>query len=215
MCPQRAIDAFVERVYWLIRLRWLAVVGTVAAACTVCLFLDVKLPLQYIFLIAGTIAAYNLVFYFILKSDAFKDKNKDCMLHVRAVAAVQIFLDLTSLTFLLHFSGGIENPFIFFYIFHVIIASILLSRKMAFLQVTYAIVLLYIMVFGESLGYLRHYSLSPIIVVGKLLCVEIYTKLFNPFYPDSLHSVLYGYFCFSEVERKREYSGCGKQTARR
>jgi signal transduction histidine kinase len=46
------------------------------------------------------------------------------------------------LTYLIYFSGDIENPFIFFYIFHMVIASILLTNRAAYLQATLAIILL-------------------------------------------------------------------------
>jgi signal transduction histidine kinase len=45
----------------------------------------------------------------------------------------QIVLDLTVLTLALHVSGGIENPFSFFYVFHVIIAAILLPPRVSYL----------------------------------------------------------------------------------
>jgi hypothetical protein len=42
------------------------------------------------------------------------------------------------LTYFVHFVGGLENPFIFYFIFHMVIASILLSQKAAYLQATSA-----------------------------------------------------------------------------
>ena len=41
-------------------------------------------------------------------------------------------LDALALTVLLGFSGGIENPIAFFYIFHVALAGILLSRRLCY-----------------------------------------------------------------------------------
>lgn len=46
---------------------------------------------------------------------------------------IQVEVDLLLLTAVLHFSGGILNPCIFFYIFHVIIAAIILPHSLSFI----------------------------------------------------------------------------------
>jgi len=50
--------------------------------------------------------------------------------------------DLIFLSILLHFSGGVENPFIIYFVFHIIMASILLSVVESHLQATLATLLL-------------------------------------------------------------------------
>ena len=47
-------------------------------------------------------------------------------------AMVQMEVDLLVLTAVLHFSGGAANPFFLFYVFHVIIATIILPRNLSF-----------------------------------------------------------------------------------
>ena len=49
------------------------------------------------------------------------------------MAMVQIEVDLLALTAVLHFAGGVANPFLLFYVFHVIIATIILPRNLSFL----------------------------------------------------------------------------------
>ena len=49
-----------------------------------------------------------------------------------ALATVQMEVDLLVLTAALHFSGGVTNPFCLFYVFHVIIATIILPRNLSF-----------------------------------------------------------------------------------
>ena len=49
-----------------------------------------------------------------------------------AMAMLQMEVDLLALTAVLHFSGGVMNPFLLFYVFHVIIATIILPRSLSF-----------------------------------------------------------------------------------
>jgi len=79
---------------------------------------------------------------------------------INRIANAQISLDLLSLTALIHFSGGVENPFIFYFIFHMIIAGILLSRRASFLQATFAVSLFFSLVILEYYGILPHYCLK-------------------------------------------------------
>ena len=51
-------------------------------------------------------------------------------------------MDWLAMTMLIHFSGGIESPMIFFFIFHIIIASIFFSPRIAFVFAILAAALL-------------------------------------------------------------------------
>jgi signal transduction histidine kinase len=79
---------------------------------------------------------------------------------VRSIINLQICIDLFLLTVILHFSGGIENPLVFYFIFHMIIASILLSTRESYLQATFAVLLFSLMVLLEHKGLLPHYCLT-------------------------------------------------------
>ena len=75
-------------------------------------------------------------------------------------ALVQITTDLVFLALLLHFSGGVENPAWVFFTFHIIFASVLLSRKATYALATFGGLLLLAVVLGELSGILPHYSLG-------------------------------------------------------
>lgn len=72
----------------------------------------------------------------------------------------QIMTDLLFLTAVLHFSGGIENPFSRVYIFHIVIAAILLSARVAYGLTVVASLFLAGMAVGESSGMLAHYPIA-------------------------------------------------------
>jgi len=76
------------------------------------------------------------------------------------LASAQITVDLVAVAALVHFSGGVENPFIFYSVFHVVIASILLSRPATFLKAGLGLALISGVGIGEWLGVLRHVPLG-------------------------------------------------------
>lgn len=72
----------------------------------------------------------------------------------------QVVVDLMILTGLLNASGGLANPLYIAYLFHIIIAGILLpKRKVVFITVL-AITLFSVLVVGELLHVLPHYTLA-------------------------------------------------------
>lgn len=82
------------------------------------------------------------------------------VLQAAAFASAQITLDLVALALLLHFAGGITNPFAFFLVFHVVISSVLLSRRATYMQATIGLALAAGVGVGELLGVLAHHPLA-------------------------------------------------------
>ncbi len=111
-----------ERIRWFIRLRWLAAGGIVVAAGAVRAF-GIPVPWRPRGGRAAVLALLNVAF-------AFLSRRRVSPV---AFAGWQVVADLAVLTLALHVSGGIENPFAFFYVFHVIIAAILLPVSRAYL----------------------------------------------------------------------------------
>lgn len=151
----------VERIFWLIRLRWLAAFGVIGTVVFTRVVLDVSFPFVQLIILALVLASYNLVFYLITSRI-----SKRRLFHFSVasrIANAQISLDLAILAILIHFSGGVENPFIFYFIFHMIIASILLSRRASFMQASLAVVLFSLMVILECLEIIPHYCLEGFI----------------------------------------------------
>jgi signal transduction histidine kinase len=144
-----------QRIHWLIQLRWMA-----SSAVIYVTFLSVELfgvsidPIP-LYLIGAAIAGYNSLFSIGLKLAEVKS-SPERFRQAKIIANAQIVLDLFFLTLLIHFSGGVENPLAFFFIFHVIIASMLLSRRETFLQVTVANLLYGGLVLGEFSGVITH-----------------------------------------------------------
>src|SRR5262245_15294811 len=138
-----------ERIRWFIRLRWLAVAGILFAAGVVA-SLRLPVPWTHLLGLAGLLGALNAVYA--------------ALSHGRIPPLpftwLQIVMDLIVLTLALHVSGGIENPFAFFYVFHVIIASILLPRRVGYLVAALATLFFLAMAILEHLRILPHAELG-------------------------------------------------------
>ena len=163
MANEFMVDGLIERIYWLIKLRWIAITGVVLTVLFAKQVLNAPLNNLSLYGVAAFLTIYNLIFTLHLKRLG-KKRPARLILIANRIANVQISLDLLSLTILIHFSGGIENPFIFYFIFHMIIASILLSRRASFLQATFAVFLFMLMVWLEYTGFLKHYCLKGFVL---------------------------------------------------
>ena len=203
--PPAAVE-LIDRISWLIRLRWLAVVGVVATVELSRQVFPVRLALTQLYAVVAAIAGYNLVLTWlarrlrpfhagselrlsgivaqILTPRALRGMERESEAARAALfVALQIGLDLGALALLVHFAGGLENPFIFFFIFHTVISSIILSRRATYLQATLAFLLLSLVGIGECVGILRHYPLNgvwrpeahadPLLVGAQLLVLGI------------------------------------------
>jgi len=152
----------IDRLRWFTRLRWVAAVGVLATVLAAkWLFGFEQLQLRPLLSLLGVIVILNLGYVFVLHK-AFprrKVKAERDLSLAYIFTQVQILLDLILLTLLLHYSGGLENPFNFFYIFHVIISSILLPRRIAYAYAFIAVALYSGLILTEQAGWISRYSL--------------------------------------------------------
>ncbi|NQT25377.1 hypothetical protein HQ585_08480 [candidate division KSB1 bacterium] len=148
-----------ERLEWLIKLRWFAIAGVMLVILSTRFIL--KFDIQLFPLLTGVaiLLIYNFFCGFCIKQIHSGRDNPDWFKKATRFGNIQISVDLTLLAYLIHFSGGVENPFIFFFIFHMVIGSILLSNLAAFLQATYASTLLWGLYWLVSSGTVRHFHL--------------------------------------------------------
>ncbi|ODS33016.1 MAG: histidine kinase [Candidatus Scalindua rubra] len=148
----------IERISWFITLRWIIVAGICITSLIASFVLRIDLPLISILIITFCILIFNLACIY------FQQYVKS---HEN-FANIQISIDWISLVFLLHYTGGIESPVIFYFIFHVIIAAILLTRKACYLQTTFALLLI------SGLSILEYFNIIPHIQIKELFADPIY-----------------------------------------
>ena len=94
-------EGLVERLFWLIRLRWIAVIGALLTVFFVRQGLKFILPDFSLYLIILALFIYNIVFFFLLIW-----VKRGSLAWVNKIANAQISLDLLSLAALIHFSGS-------------------------------------------------------------------------------------------------------------
>ena len=152
-----------ERVKWFVRLRWLAVIGTLLAVPAGNRFMPYGLSeARNILLLSGCLFALNVAYMLILH--VLDQRQKGAIPNVRAIELfikVQVVLDLLILTGMLHYAGGLQNPFSFYYIFHVILASILLTRRDAYEVAAVAMALYAGMVLLEYYEVIAFHPIAP------------------------------------------------------
>jgi signal transduction histidine kinase len=137
-----------ERIRWFIRLRWLAIAGIVIAAAVVAA-LRIGISWPTLLGMAGLLGAANGLFTILARRSV----------PLLSFTWWQVVMDLTVLTLSLHVSGGIENPFAFFYVFHVIIASILLPARVSYVVAGLATVCFLAMALAEHFRIVSHAEL--------------------------------------------------------
>jgi signal transduction histidine kinase len=147
-----------RRAYWLIQLRWVAIGALVVATFVARELVGVSLPAATLYAISALVLVYNFVLYCLLRYWT-RGKQELSPTRIGGILTFQISADLFILAAVLHFSGGIENPFSFFFVFHMVIASILRSKRQSYLQATLAVILFAGLAGLEGEGVLRHYDL--------------------------------------------------------
>ncbi|KPK42334.1 MAG: hypothetical protein AMJ65_07790 [Phycisphaerae bacterium SG8_4] len=145
--------------YWLTRLRWIAIICVPIGTYFCGSVLGIALREIPMYTVATLLFLYNVAVLVMLDRAARADREVSPRA-VKRIIHLQICTDLILLTVLLHFSGGIENPLVFFFIFHMVIAGILLSPKESYLQATFAVLLFGLLVLLEHKQLLRHYCLT-------------------------------------------------------
>lgn len=112
-------DATAEKLlglHWLIRLRWMAVLGQVLICLVVETFFGIRLPVMVLTACVGFTALSNAMLVFGLRAGSGGPWVKPLILGG----------DIVVLTIMLYFTGGAHNPFTMFYLLHITMAVILL-----------------------------------------------------------------------------------------
>jgi len=151
-----------KKAFWLCKIRWFAIAGIFLSTLLAKVFLHLALNVPILFFIAGLLLISNLIHVLFLRS-ALRKRNETNIVNIQNNINLQILFDFLFLTLLLHFSGGIENPFIIFYIFHMIISSILLSKKWTYIHTSIGIFLFASLAITEYLGIFQHFSINKYI----------------------------------------------------
>ncbi len=151
-------EELISRVAWLIRLRWIAALGVMATTMIVGSFLGASIPQRELFITGIVIAGYNGLFHFLLQR--LLKKPGAGVDQFSRFASLQFLVDWVALVSLVHLTGGIESPVIFYFIFHAIIGSILLPPRACYFHATAGVLLVGTLAFLEFTGIVPHVPIS-------------------------------------------------------
>ena len=146
-----------------ISMRWIFILGIVVAALVSTRVFDIQFPTLPTYAICIVMGVYNAFLYVGLRG--LRKDVTDQMAHKAwQYGIVGIVLDLVTLTALLHYTGGIENPFIFYFVFHIVLASIALNRRAVYALATMAVVLVSALVMLEFVDIVPHVNLAGFVL---------------------------------------------------
>lgn len=147
-----AEQELVASLSWLIRLRWLAGLGLLLGTWLAASVLDVPVRAGALYLLgAGVLGCNALLLWGLRHLNAGVTPSA----LYQWFARLQIGLDWAAMALLVSCTGGIESPALFFFLFHIIIASLLLPHDRGFLYVTLAPILV------GGIALLEYYGLLP------------------------------------------------------
>ena len=144
-----------DRTRWFVQLRWW-VPPSIVAGTGVAWLIGVDFAAPALLGVAGFILAYNL--------GLFRQSRRLPALPEPSAALLrftywQVGLDYGAMFLLIHFTGGAASPFIFFFIFHIIFASILLPPRSAYGFAALAAAGMGLIAAAEYSGWIPHHAL--------------------------------------------------------
>lgn len=145
-----------DRTIWFVKLRWW-VPPSILAITLIAKFMGVDFSIIPLFVVAFLMLAYNVVLYVM-----GKQITESPVLDIRFVQQYtfwRVGLDYASMFLLIHYTGGAASPLIFFFIFHIIFASILLPSRVAYGFSAISAVGMIIITSAEYLNWLPHHAL--------------------------------------------------------
>ncbi|MBN2058486.1 MAG: hypothetical protein JW782_06805 [Candidatus Saganbacteria bacterium] len=144
-----------QRVLWYVKLRW----GALLLITTVCLYLKFvgrfRFPLLPCLIVTAAASLYNLIYPFLTRRFPGFSEN-------RTLSDIRTIADLIVITLLIHFTGGIESPFIMLYLLELVALSMFRFTWSAYYLAALATTFYLSACFLEAYFILPHYRLSHI-----------------------------------------------------
>ena len=159
--PEEA--ALLMRLRVFVNMRWIAILGIIICTLVASEIFHISFPTLPVYIICVFIAIYNLALFYQLRRLG-KERHGLVIHKARNYSNLHIFFDLVALTALLHFTGGIENPFIFFYVLHIILASIALPYRVVYVVATAALCMVALLVGLEYAAVIPHVNLTGFVL---------------------------------------------------
>jgi signal transduction histidine kinase len=149
---------------WFVMMRFAAAAGVAVVLLFAMFVLNIKtIDYSWLWILTAILFFINIIFYLYYRSNSLNLTLDSSLLKQRFLSfiLIQINVDLVILTLIIHFSGGVTNPFFIFYLFHIVIASILLPKREKYIEAVFATLLFSGMAVLEATGVIHHFKLFP------------------------------------------------------
>lgn len=156
----------ISRLTWLVRARW----GVLIVALLLVAILSYWDILSSLDCMAGTIAVLgvlNLVFYKSLHHEPFLTP-----VGIPVLCLIQILADILGILALIHFAGGLTNPFLFILVAPIFVSGIFFQARWTYVLAALALGCAALLGLFETRGWLDHYPLSLIQASGDAVQVH-------------------------------------------
>jgi len=193
--PFHTLETLQTRIGWLVNLRW---IGILALLCVIPIgeqLFRFDLGFPQIYILAVIFTALNLIYFFLCKYFKFANFGQEI-----AFTEIQIVLDFVLISFVIHYTGGIGNPFYFIYLVHIIISGILYQGLWAYINATIAAFLLTIWSILEYFQIVNVYNLSGVPAPLKFYLISLaafYCLMFTATY--IIRDIISGYRILKRV----------------
>jgi len=144
-------------------MRWFVILGIVIATLVATNIFHIGFPVLPVYIICSLMVLYNLVLMYQVRG-LKTPGSTPLMNRISTYGIIHIVLDLLAFTVLLHYTGGIENPFLFLAALHIVGGSTLLRRGAVFWIATQAILMVTLLAVLEYAGIIPHVNLEGFVL---------------------------------------------------
>jgi signal transduction histidine kinase len=142
-----------------ITIRWITILGIIVATLVASKIFHIGFPTASAYGICVFVALCNVVLLFQVRR--LGEMSASLVVQkARRWGTIHLLLDLLAFIVLLHFTGGIENPFIFYFVLHIIGASVILHYRVVYMLALSKIVAVMLLVGLEYAGAIPHVNLA-------------------------------------------------------
>jgi len=154
--PEEAAIRMWLRVF--VTIRWITILGITVATLVASKILNIGFPTLAAYGICVFVALCNLALLYQARRLG-KMPTSLVVQKARTFGTIHLLLDLIAFIVLLHFTGGIENPFVFYFVLHIIGASVILHYRVVYMLALSKIVAVMLLVGLEYAGAIPHVNL--------------------------------------------------------
>lgn len=155
--PFYNVEDLRARLGWHINLRWIAIIGVLSSIPVSREMFIYNISYNSIVNITAAMLVINLTYFFLYRYLPLINEIYEII-----YAEIQVITDLIILSFLIHYSGGIDNPFYSLYLVPTILSGIIFPGKLIpFLNALISALLLSFWTLAEYNGITDRYMLEP------------------------------------------------------